>query len=255
MPKAKVEPALFEVDELAPAPDKLLVDALAIFNEIVARVNVEARGTIWNGAKVLTDARRKRLKIAVQDCGSLVGWRKVLEGASRNGFLLGKEGRTPAHRNWRPDLDFFIQPKTVVKLVEGAYSAALETPKRIFIPGASQPAHLKPAEPFKHDIESPADRMAFTIAKYRERGKWADANRVEESLAALQKRPAVLVPSPDTAHLTGSASHAAAAVPEKSPAEREADRRRAFEAKNRANATELPGWLDEAIPDSAYGED
>ena len=39
--------------------------------------------------------------------------------------------------------------------------------------------------------------MAFTITKYREHGKYADANRVEETLAKLQKRPAVLVPAPD----------------------------------------------------------
>lgn len=255
MSKAKVEqPSLLPEGEIADAPDPVAMRARDVYNEIAGRVNI-AMGTLtWHTANSLTAARRKRIKGAIKDYGGVHKFREHLESVMTNDFMVGLSGRTGDHKNWKPDFSWFLQDKTITKILDGGYPAG--QPRRVYIPkaGLSTPQQATEA-PFKHDIESPADRMAFTISRYRAAGKWADANRVEESLAALQKRPPVLVPSPDTAHLTGSAFHAAAVVPEKSPADREADRRRAFEAKNRANATELPGWLDEAIPDSAYGED
>lgn len=231
MPK-KAEPALFEEGELAAPPDSSLTLALATFNEIVARVNVEAKATIWNGAKVLTDARRKRLKIAVQDCGGQGGWRRVLEDASRNAFLLGKEGRTAAHRNWRPDLDFFIQPKTVVKLIEGGYSAAIETPKRLHIPMAYAPRPGQNEKPFV--AESLDVRELAMIESYTRHGRYADANRIAQQRATRLGIPAVLIPDPAVAHV--------GMPPNPSPAPR------------KATVTDLPGYLDDDPPMGAYHE-
>lgn len=198
MPKAKAEaPALFADGELAAAPDVVLTEALAVFNAIVGRLNVDGK-TIWRGAKVLTDARRKRLKTAVQDCGGNSGWRKALEDAARNSFLLGKEGRNESHRNWIPDLDFFIQPKTVIKLVEGGYSASIEVRQKLHIPMAYAPRKVE--APFVQ-TETLEQRLAASIVSYRRHGKYAEANRIEERLAALEKRDPVMVPAPEVAHI------------------------------------------------------
>ena len=73
--------------------------------------------------------------------------------------------------------------------------AKATTPKRLHIPMAYQPPHLKPAAPF---VPEPREvRLAALVVSYRKVGKWADANRVEEELAKLENRPPVLVPAPD----------------------------------------------------------
>lgn len=236
MPKPKVDaPALFEVEELAPAPDKLLTDALAVFNEVAGRVNLEAKATIWRLAKFLTDARRKRLKIAVQDCGGISGWRKALEDASRNNFLLGKEGRTATHRNWSPDLDFFLQPKTVIKLIEGGYGASIETPKRLVIPMAYAPRPGMQEKPFVP--ESLDVRELAMIESYTRHGRYADANRIAEQRAKRLGIPAVLIPDPLVAHV---------GMPEKpAPSPR----------KTAPTITDVvPDWTAEEVPMASYAD-
>lgn len=235
MPKAKAEqPPLFEVDEIAPTPDKVTTDALAVFNEVAGRVNLEAKAIIWRLAKVLTDARRKRLKVAVQDCGGIAGWRKALDDASRNNFLLGKEGRTATHRNWSPDLDFFLQPKTVLKMIEGAYSPSLETPKRLLIPMAYAPRPGQNEKPFVP--ESQDVRELAMIDSYTRHGRYADANRIAQARADRLGQAAVLIPDPAVA-MEGMPAKATVA-PKKPP-----------------TVTDVPpDWADEPIPESAYHE-
>lgn len=256
MPKAKVEqPSLLPEGEIADAPDPLALQVRAIYNEIAGRINIAMGVLTWHTANSLTAARRKRIKVAIQDYGGVRGFREHLEGVMTNDFMVGRSGRTGEHRNWKPDLSFFLQDKTITKILDGGYPAG--EPRRVFIPrtGLSTPQQ-KAEEPFKHDIESVQDRMAFTIESYLQRGKWADANRVEEKLAALQKRPAVLVPAPEVAHLTGSESQSPRPRPpmsQKSPADEERTRREAFEKKRQSGtASDLPGWLDEDIPATAY---
>ena len=45
--------------------------------------------------------------------------------------------------------------------------------------------------------ETREDRMASSIVSYRKHGQWDRANKIEQELSVIQKRPAVLVPSPD----------------------------------------------------------
>jgi hypothetical protein len=49
--------------------------------------------------------------------------------------------------------------------------------------------------------ETEEERLTTSIASLRKYGKWDRANAAEERLAAIQKRPPVLVPAPDVAHL------------------------------------------------------
>lgn len=52
--------------------------------------------------------------------------------------------------------------------------------------------------------ETRATRLAASIVSYRRLGNHGRANELEEDLAKLENRPAVLVPAPDVAHLTGT---------------------------------------------------
>jgi hypothetical protein len=107
-------PALFEDDQIADVPAKWATDALAAWNETAAKVG-------WPTARFLTEARRRALKRALKDYGSLVGFRANLEKAARSSFLTGKTTRDEKHAAWRPDLDWFIKPSTVVKILEDKY--------------------------------------------------------------------------------------------------------------------------------------
>lgn len=113
--------------------------------------------------------------------------------------------------------------------------------------------------------ESREDRLRATITTFRKFGRYDRANEIEQELADIEGRPAVLVPAPEVAHLTGSGpqrgpggTQSPASGPpmsQKSPADEERSRREAFEKKRQSGtASDLPGWLDEAIPDSAYGD-
>lgn len=198
MPKAPPQaPALFEEGELADAPSPLVREAVDIYNAIAKRLN--AKGLVWCEAKALTAKRRKRLQAVIPDYGGVRGWQKCLDEASRNPFLLGKEGRSAAHRNWRPDLDFFLQEKTVLRLLEGGYAPEDQGPERIHMPTVWKPPH-QAAKPFVQ-TETLEERYAASIVSFRKHGFWDKANATEEKLAALQKRPAVLVPAPEVSAL------------------------------------------------------
>lgn len=233
MPK-DAEPALFGDDELAPVPERVCTEALAIYNEA-------AKAGGWPEARFLTSSRRSAMRRAVKDYGGLAGLKAHLDAASRNDFLTGKTWRDEKHLNWRPDLDWFLKPANVLKVLEGkwpantgASGAQNGAAARVVDPLEDQrlklrgyrlgrpwlwPAIVRPELPgaerfFDGELlrewrernmvqvaptvqETEAQRLAHTITAYRQAGKWADANRVEERLAALEGRPPVLVPAPD----------------------------------------------------------
>lgn len=51
-------------------------------------------------------------------------------------------------------------------------------------------------------VETREEKLEASIRSYRKLGQWDRANKIEQELANLQKRPAVLVPAPDVA-MTG----------------------------------------------------
>ena len=155
------------------------------------------------------------IKERMDEHDGIASWREAITIASRSDFLCGRI--LGARGRFQLDINFLVQPRSFAKILDGFYTRDDgPTTQKLTLP-TLQPPHLKPAEPFKHDIESPEDRMAFTISRYRERGKWADANRVEEQLAALQKRPPVLVPAPEMVFTSAPAKPAP--CPSRAPAQ------------------------------------
>ena len=262
------EAALFADGELAEVPEKIVSDAVAIYNAIAKRLNVN--GMVWREALAITAKRRTKLKAALKDYGGVRGWQQCLERAARNRFLLGKEGRSAAHRNWKPELDFFLQEKTVLRLVEGGYPAddgvSIEKPRLKLPTIYGKKAEEKPFVP-----EDRATRLQAAILSYRKIGNYARANAIEEQLAALENRAPVLVPSPDakdpdvvpfkngaSSEFNGRSRAGSAPKADKfakgpiidiPPADLEQARRAAFMAAN-----EPPGY--DAIPEGDfYGEE
>jgi len=228
---AKNAPTLFADEELAPMPEKLCTDALAVWNEI-------APGASWPEARFLTQSRRTAMRRAIKDYGGLVGWKEHLARAATSDFLTGKSPRGEQHKDWRPDLDWFLKPANVVKILENKFSGKGPAKSSVFANAKPQgidwrgtlerykprgfwhkdtmgprpeesgphkvPADMIEAWRKKHGItgvqaptETREQRLAASIATFRRLGDYARANAAEEQLAALQGRPPELVPAPD----------------------------------------------------------
>lgn len=63
----------------------------------------------------LTEARQRQLRLFVKR-NTIDEVRAGLDAIERSAFLRGENDR-----GWRADLDFFLQPKSFAKLIEGAY--------------------------------------------------------------------------------------------------------------------------------------
>ncbi len=66
---------------------------------------------------VLSDNRGRALVARLRDPWWQAHWREALAKVPKSGFLAGTTGRG----NWRADIDFFIRPDSVAKILEGKY--------------------------------------------------------------------------------------------------------------------------------------
>jgi hypothetical protein len=89
-------------------------DALQAYNAVAEEVG-------WPQAQAITHKRKSALKARLADAGGLDGWRAAMAKARASPFLRGESGRDRAHEKWTPDLDFFLQQSSFVKLMEGKY--------------------------------------------------------------------------------------------------------------------------------------
>ncbi|AMV30864.1 hypothetical protein VN12_19765 [Pirellula sp. SH-Sr6A] len=78
--------------------------------------------TIWNDRMRrkdrLTDKRRKAFRARLEDRWWLDNWRESIERAVEMPFLNGDNDR-----GWRADLDWFLKPDSVTKIMEGKYES------------------------------------------------------------------------------------------------------------------------------------
>jgi hypothetical protein len=68
--------------------------------------------------KKLTPTRTKRLRTMIRE-HPLEDFTEAIDAVPRSPFLLGENGR-----GWKADFDFFLQPKSFTKLIEGSYDGA-----------------------------------------------------------------------------------------------------------------------------------
>ena len=93
--------------------------ALDAYNEAAASVG-------WALAQRMSKSRESSLKARINEAGGLDGWKMAMDKAKASSFLRGETG---SDRNWRPNLDFFLQAKSFTKLMEGGYDDRQGTAK------------------------------------------------------------------------------------------------------------------------------
>lgn len=97
------------IEDMSSDDDRVSVkDIVEAWNELA-----EAKGL----AKVVrvTDSRRKQIQARLKEYEP-DDWSKALTAIYKSKFLCGENDR-----GWKADFDFLLQPKSFVKLVEGAY--------------------------------------------------------------------------------------------------------------------------------------
>ena len=108
-----------------PPAEKPPDDDLALVPLSLDRSDEDEAVRLWNNLALrrglppvqkMTDARRRKLRARLKDCGGLEGWKVALEKIEATPGLLGANDR-----KWRADFDFLLQEKSFIKIMEGAY--------------------------------------------------------------------------------------------------------------------------------------
>lgn len=221
---------LFDGGDVAEKPEKTVIEAWAIYNEMAHRQG-------WQTAEVLTKARRVAIKRAISDYGGIHGWRRGLDMAARSNFINGKVRPQGDRKQFRASIDWLCRPVTIPKILEGFYGddtgpAAPEVKPltdvhaddrvrlRNYRPGGFWPTTWgeRPENPgcrvaapvlrewrAEHGItaravaqikETPEERLRGMIAAYRRQKMWVKANQLEQQLAGLTGMPPVEVEAP-----------------------------------------------------------
>lgn len=108
-PIPDIKPDIKPDEDMSSDDDAVSVkDVVDAWNDLA-----EARGL----AKVVkvTDTRRKQIQARLKEYEP-DDWSKALTAIYKSKFLCGEN-----ERGWKADFDFLLQPKSFVKLVEGAY--------------------------------------------------------------------------------------------------------------------------------------
>lgn len=87
-------------------------DGADIFQEFIKTWN---KSGLTNCRK-LTDKRRKALRARLQDPDWKDSWREALSRAAKSPFCRGQ-----GERGWKADVDWFLKPDSVTKILEGKY--------------------------------------------------------------------------------------------------------------------------------------
>lgn len=97
-----------EEDLLLPPPD-LIGEAVALWNAMAGPCGLSV-------VQRVTDQRKASLRLRLEECGGLDGWRDALEIVRSTPFLRGVN-----KQKWKATFDFLLQPSSFLKVVEGGY--------------------------------------------------------------------------------------------------------------------------------------
>lgn len=83
-------------------------EAFSLYNQTAQKIGLPL-------ARELTDTRKKKLQVRLQECGGLSGWQKALEKIEASDFCRGMK------TDFRADLDFLLKQQSFLRLLEGRY--------------------------------------------------------------------------------------------------------------------------------------
>ncbi len=69
-------------------------------------------------AQKITASRRTKMKRRLEDCGGLEGWTIAMQKLGESDHCRGNN-----NRGWKADIDFVLQEKSFVKLMEDSYKS------------------------------------------------------------------------------------------------------------------------------------
>lgn len=101
------EEGVTNVTPLVPEDVKKAFDA---YNVVAQKIGLPI-------AQALTDRRKQGIRARLQDAGGLDGWTVALAKLEASPLCRGEK------TSWKADLDFMLQQKSFVKLMEGSYDA------------------------------------------------------------------------------------------------------------------------------------
>lgn len=118
----------------------------------------------------ITEARSIQLRARLKELGGIDGWKAMLEKATASDFLTGKVTRSADHASWSPNIDWFLSPKNVTKVMEGRYDNRKGNSRRTYQDfGADVDAMIKEAID-RDERNSASERTDDTGASGVERG-------------------------------------------------------------------------------------
>lgn len=95
---------------------------LTAWNEKIAKFD-------WaKHCEVMNDSRKRALSARAKDKYWFENWEKAIELIPLNAWCRGEVGREGKYKNWKPNMDWFLTSKAVVKIIEDSKSKMVETP-------------------------------------------------------------------------------------------------------------------------------
>jgi Helix-turn-helix domain len=83
--------------------------AVGLYNSMATKAGLSK-------VRILTEARRRKLRATLQRLGSRDAWHEVIDGIYGSDFCRGRNDR-----GWRADFDFALQEKSLPRILEGFY--------------------------------------------------------------------------------------------------------------------------------------
>lgn len=101
------EPDLILIPDLPKTPDHG-PDAVRMWNALATECGLSL-------VKHVTTRRKQSLRLRLEECGGIDGWKAAMEKVRDSAFLRGDPGP------WKADFDFVLQASSFTKLMEGSY--------------------------------------------------------------------------------------------------------------------------------------
>ena len=78
--------------------------------------------------EALTDKRKVAIKERMADKYWVENWELALDLIPFDPFYRGEVGREGEHKHWKPNIDWFLRPNTVIRIIEKSKEKEVETP-------------------------------------------------------------------------------------------------------------------------------
>lgn len=104
-----------------------------IYNKIrLDKIEYNSFIDFWNSKEYLNKIqaigkkRKASLKERFSETFFKDNWQAAIDKIKDSDFLMGRSPREEKYKNWKPNIDWFLRPDTVIKIMEGKYEGKQE---------------------------------------------------------------------------------------------------------------------------------